>query len=311
MHEIKDLIPYDQSPPTTYKVEDKNGNREQIRVYRRKKRYGMIKAITSVWKFSALCVAFAAIFFLTYCLFFDKGSDNGAVSSDLEETDSLAIEIDTSNCDVEVFSPTVVPPPILIDEAKSDINIEEYFYDTKNICDVLKTGKIKVLVIHSHSSEMVSESINVIDAGSAIVQILCSYGIDAIHCVDKHDEYGRIGAYKRMKDSIGKFKNEYPELAIVIDLHSAEIEAPILFNIGVSHDYAWKENLRIISAIYHNMSREDCVFRLLPQNLGQDNGIITINVGIGYENADDAVARELVASLALGIISLFAESTPE
>ena len=152
---------------------------------------------------------------------------------------------------------------------------------------------------------------SVIDAGEVIMQFLTTAEIGAVHCKVPHDNNGRIGAYNSMKDTVLKLKQEHPGVVLVIDLHGSDSSSQILFDIGSETKYAWKENLLVATKLCYNMDRNDTAIRILPDNLGQDNGIITINVSLGQEEADDSFARELIADLSLGIISLFAESTPD
>ena len=100
-------------------------------------------------------------------------------------------------------------------------------------------------------------------------------------------------------------------MLLIIDLHSSEKETKILFDIGVAIDYSWKENLRAAASIYNKMNQVEAVVRLLPRDLGQNCGIVTVSIAIGYPECDDESSRKLISELALSIIDMFKESTPE
>lgn len=311
MNERNELIERKESLPVICDVEDLGAEREEIRVFEKTRKADIINVLAIYWRFAALVAAFAAIFFLLYSVFAEDVPLPDAEAQLPQESEFQTSE-ETPALTVEASAPVLPSPPVLIDEARSEISIDDYFNGNVDLVNLFKIdGDIKVLVIHSHPSERVSQNMTATDAGEVIVQLLSAAGIGAMHCTVMHDENGRIGAYERMKESIVEIKKDKPSLVLIIDLHGSESDKPFLFDIGVSSDYAWKENLRISSAIYYNMDRNDCTVRLLPHNLGQNNGVLTIGVSLGHESADDSFARELIADLALGITLLFNENTPE
>lgn len=307
------LTEYHESLPDTVKIKEWVGETEEIRIYKNCQKMRMIRIFRDCWRFVSLVAAFAAIFFILYIYFFedeplfDNGFDTASQETEMVITDTFYEQEDEREVSVSVTKEL----PRVIDESKSDINIEDYFIDASN-SDIafFADDKVKVLVVHTHTSERVAESLNVIDAGEAITQMLNSSGIRAVHSTVSHDKQGRIGAYNRMKATVEELKEKYTELVLIIDLHGSESSVPFQFDIGVSSEYAWKENLRIVAAVCNKMDRGDTTVRLLPQDLGQDNGIITLNVALGDADFDNESARELIADLSLGIIMLFTENTP-
>ncbi len=311
MSDEKQVTEYKGQWPDILKIEENKTEKEEIRIFEKNRRREIFKILDAYWRFAALAAAFAAIFFVFYAMFFDKEVPLVNEETMSPQSTDTTLREDTPLQNLEAFAPVEFFTPNLIDEARAAINIDEYFGGDNGSGTVFKTdGDVKVLVIHAHSSERVSQSLTALDAGEVVVGLLASAGIGAVHCTVSHDESGRIGAYNRMKNTVVGLKEEYPELVLIIDLHGSENDKPVLFDIGVSSEYAWKENLRIVSAICKNMNRSDIAVRLLPQNLGQDNGIITLNVSLGHVDAEDSFARELIADLALGIITLFEENTP-
>ena len=284
---------------------------ESIRVYKPRRSTRNKKLVSNLIRFGALVAFFSTLYFVTYFLFFKqkdlpeyKEASAGEVS-DFSDITEHATEI----TDIEKVKNIIIPT--LIDEANTGINIEDYCIAALNGPFSNAGEGIKVLIIHSHTGEKVSENIGVVDAGEAIVSLLNTSGIGALHCRESHDECGRIGAYNRMKGSIEEIASDHTELLLIIDLHAADASSLLSFDIGVSADYSWKENLRAAASIYYNMDGFESVVRLLPRDLGQDTGIVTVSVAIGNPDADDESARRLISALGLSIIELFTENTPE
>lgn len=86
----------------------------------------------------------------------------------------------------------------------------------------------KILIFHTHGSEMFADSKNinegVIGAGEYLKSILeDKYGIECLHITDRFDVVNgavqRDGAYERMEPVITQVIKENPSIELVIDLH--------------------------------------------------------------------------------------------
>lgn len=105
----------------------------------------------------------------------------------------------------------------------------------------------KILIFHTHGSEMYADSKNenegVIGAGEYLKQLLeDKYGIECLHYTHKFDvvngKLQRDGAYERAEPVIAQIIEENPSIQLVIDLHRD----------GVN------ENLRLVT----NVDNEQC-----------------------------------------------------
>ncbi len=108
--------------------------------------------------------------------------------------------------------------------------------DLFNIDNFLKTDLTinntskgpKVLVFHTHSSEMYADSKGKDQGVVGVGELLCKtleeqYGIETMHQVGNFDvvngKYQVMGAYERMEPVISKILKENPSIQVVIDLH--------------------------------------------------------------------------------------------
>ncbi|MBR4033305.1 MAG: stage II sporulation protein P, partial [Clostridia bacterium] len=203
-------------------------------------------------------------------------------------------------------------PLTVINESGIDIDIDSY--QGSNILSSMtqdSENNIRILVVNSHSSEFVSQSISVSDAGIVITRLLQSAGIGTEYCDEEFDKEGRIGAYIMMKEKIKSELTQKPELVLVIDVHSSDSGTPITFTVGTGSDFGWQENLRAALGVIDNLEAIEASVRFLPTDLGQNSGVITLNIGIC--GADDKSAREAISSLVNAIIILYNDnprSTP-
>ena len=187
--------------------------------------------------------------------------------------------------------------PLIIDESSFEINLVEYLNED-NYIKIPHGDGIKVLIVNSHSSERVSDSLSASDLGEDLAKILESRGVGTYFDNTSNDESGVIGAYARMSEKIAMLKEKYNEAVIVIDIHDSDSGSPFTFTIGATEGFSWEENLRLACNIYKLMKDTDAMFRFLPTSLGQDTGLLTLNIGIGGNMTDDSAARAMLASFA-------------
>lgn len=100
------------------------------------------------------------------------------------------------------------------------------------------TSEPLVLVLHTHTSEGYlaaasnyiegdlgevtytrEEGRNVLAAGRAFVEALKKNGITAIHCTVMHDDPTLSGSYERAAESIRFYREQYPSIRYVVDIH--------------------------------------------------------------------------------------------
>lgn len=109
-----------------------------------------------------------------------------------------------------------------------------------------------VLIVHTHGTEAYckdgeiycegdsnfarSQDVekNVVSLGKEIAEILNKNGIATVHCTIMHDSVQYKDSYARAEESIKRYKEEYPTIKLVIDIHrdaiiksSGEVVRPI------------------------------------------------------------------------------------
>ena len=284
------LIPFGQTP-----MEDNID--DEIKLYipknreRSKKRFFFCFRI---FRFIAMVFAFFFIYYCLYQLYLKNAKFN-------EDIPSSATVAETSKEEGELTTDPRIP--LLIDESASNIELKEYIENSVGL--KLPEGEgVKVLVVNAHSSEKVSQNLTVSDLAADLVKIFESRGIRAYFDDTANDENGTIGAYSKMRDNVARLKDIHNEAFVVIDIHNSDSGLPCTFTIGSIDTFAWQENLRFACGIYKIMKDTEVAFRILPSSLGQDSGLITLNLGIGGDIFDDCEARALLSSFADAFVKL-------
>ena len=299
IEELMDVIEFKGKPVSESVKREANGEDEEIRVYVPPRE---AKKKSVVLRFIITFVAFFLLFLCLAILIEDRGvcdaEDDEDYLSSAEMTDTSALE------EITVSAPSAVYPPTVIDESKSGIEINLYNNEDYSLQPLLLAcDGVKVLIIHSHNSEYVSESLSVSDAGSVISQLLTSAGIETYHCITEHDAEGNIGSYLRMKESVTELIERHPDAVCVIDIHDSDSGLPVTFTVGTG-GVGWNENLRFAEAICGKMTGIETAFRFLPGALGQDGGILTLNVGMGGKGVPDDDARAIIATFVNALIKI-------
>ena len=109
-----------------------------------------------------------------------------------------------------------------------EINTEELLSEPLT----LREGDIKVLIVHTHTSEAYAEqycetdsyrsendSENVISVGDVIENELKENGIGVVHDKTYHDYPSYSGAYRRALETINSNLEKYPSITLVLDIH--------------------------------------------------------------------------------------------
>ncbi len=304
--ENKNIIPYTEKPIEAFVPKEE----ERIRVYTEadgNKKAGIINRFLRYWRFLALTVAFVAIFLSLYLIFGGGGKSQGDVQTEAPDLDVpvAADPVESDSESTEEDPPSQNLPPLLLDESMTGIDIlDEIGFDYSLASLAEASEGVKIIIIHSHASEHVSDSMTVLSAGDALSQILISGGLETYHCKTQHDSEGSIGAYDRMKESLTELTDKYNEAILVIDLHDSDSGRPLTFTVGTGIEYGWRENLQLACAVYGGMADVDGAFRLLPGILGQNNGLLTLHIGICGEGYSDEEARKVIASAATALLNI-------
>ncbi len=264
---------------------------DEIKLYMPKKRDRNRKLFSFCFRICRFLTMVVVFFLLYYCLY------QLYVKSAAQPVDVPASVTPEATSAEQTLQEPELPLPLVINESMLDINIEEYF-NVDSYVSLPQESGIKVLIVNSHSSEQASSSLSVSDLGEDLAKILVSRGIATYFDDTANDAGGTIGAYSRMSDRVVQLLSKYSQAVVVIDIHDSSSGAPITFTVGTSEGFAWQENLRFACSIYKETKNSDAAIRLLPSELGQNNGLLTLNVGIGGQLCDDSTARALLASVA-------------
>ena len=298
LDDITSVIEYKNAPATeSLGSEGVQSTEEAIRVYVPRRSKGKASSLLRLLLSTA---AFLLLFLGLFWGFENIPRATGDSREHLSEKEESATE--ESLLDQPVLVSPMTYKPLIIDETKTgvEVNINE---DYSLYPLIASTEGVKVLIVHSHNSESVSEDTSVSEAGEVITQLLISAGIPTYHCIEEHDRSGSIGAYSRMRESISFLISKHPDVICIIDIHDSESGLPVTFTFGTENS-GWRENLRVGEAVSAYMTNIQTAFRFLPGALGQDSGILTLNVGFGGEHTSESDARTAIAQFAEAFIKI-------
>lgn len=296
--ELLDEIEFKDKPLISETGEDQEKSEEEIRFFVPPKK---VKNKRFIIRFLLTTAVFFLLFLSCYYLSQERQAGN---SKEKDANVPTAVTPDTSGQEgsSSTINDETQPLPLIIDESKANpvVNINKE-YSLNHLMQA--SNGMKILIVHSHNSEYVSESDTVSDAGRVIAQLLVSAGIETYHCETEHDTQGNIGSYSRMKNTLAALTENYPDTVCVIDLHDSDSGLPVTFTVGTDCD-GWRENLRLAEAVCARMTKAECAFRFIPDKLGQDSGVLTLNIGIGSKSTSQTEARMLIASFAEAFIEI-------
>lgn len=167
---------------------------------------------------------------------------------------------------------------------------------------VLPAEGMQILILHTHSCEAytmesgaeyepsgdwrtLDETQNVIAVGEALKAALESYGLHVLHDTSLYDWPSYNGAYGNSAAAIEAYLAEYPDIAMVIDLHrdaigdaeriyktvtdTAEPMAQLMFVVGSDENLPhphWEENLKLALTL-QQAALEHCPTLMRPIDL--------------------------------------------
>ena len=295
INELMEVIEYEEKSLDESAGREEEDSYDEIRVYEPPR---VKKKKTAFLRFIVLTFAFFLLFLCIGMMIKEKQTSPSDSESGYLPT--VMIPETTTICETTGSVMETVYTPVVIDESKisAEINFDEKY----SLNSLIKASEgVKIVILHSHNSEYVSDSISVSDAGDVISQLFTSAGLETYHCVTVHDKEGSLGAYSRMKESLTSILEKYPATVCVIDIHDSDSGLPVTFTVGTD-GAGWNENLRLAQAICGRMTGIETAFRFLPGSLGQDSGILTINIGIGNGDCSESEARAAISSFAQAFI---------
>lgn len=240
----------------------------------------------------------------------------------------------------EIISTTISADASIKNDTSFDIDLEALAAEGLDL--KLQKDEPQVLIIHTHSSEAYTQdefdkyeesdasrtedkNYNVVRVGDELTEKLENYGIQVIHDREIYDYPSYTGSYTRSGEAVESYLEQYPTIAIVIDLHrdalgsgdvvyKTEAEVPgkscaqVMMLVGTGENGLyhpnWRENLKL--ALYMQNAMDDKYptlarpIALVKERYNQhlSNGSMILEVG----SSGNTLSEALLA------IDLFAES---
>ena len=134
----------------------------------------------------------------------------------------------------EISSPANTTGAPIRNETRYSLNTDE-LTSQKQPMDLSLKGP-KILIIHSHATEAFSEegknfydikkgdrsqdvNVNVVRVGTEMTKVLNDAGIETIHDTELHDYPSFNGSYASSLEAMTRYKEQYPSIQMVIDVH--------------------------------------------------------------------------------------------
>lgn len=314
--------------------------------------------------FLICCALFVAGFALTALWKNAEGSFLGKKEETTSKEENIlpspGIHGDTTVPD-EIVIPDGATPIVSLDLSYAEKGVEylnnETFYNP-NVSELLKTDVATsptqeplVLVLHTHTSEgylsqnatyidgdlgkityTEDEEFNMLAVGKAFIAGLNKKGITAIHCTVMHDEAGLSGSYERAAQSIQFFREHYPSIRYVVDLHRdailtadgeyvravTEVEGKSVAQIlpvvgsdagGWEHD-AWEGNLSLALQLRQMLNQNNnalcrpVMIKRSTYNQEMAPYAILLEIGTGANSIDEAIAAATLTGEAFAKVIL-------
>ncbi len=229
-----------------------------------------------------------------------------------------------------------------------DINLKEFVNGEINF-NIEKNAEPQVLILHTHATESYllhqenyytqndtsrnsDNEYNMVSLGKIISDKLNNAGIVTLHDTTQHDNPSYSESYSRAAKTINSYKENYPSIKVVIDLHrdaiaandtdkvkvTTEIDgkkaAQIMLVMGsqsgsVKNFPNWKENLKLatrlqqtLETMYPSLARS---IHFMSKNYNQSltSGSMLIEIGTDGNTLDEAkYSAELLSN---ALVNLF------
>ena len=211
---------------------------------------------------------------------------------------------------------------------RSSEGLEGVDLDSGSFAAVCPEQGPQVLIVHTHGSEAYSmpegqgyvstgsyrtaeTDKNVVRVGDEIAAVLSAYGLSVLHDRTLHDDPAYNGAYSRSAASINSYREKYPSITYVLDVHRDAVQdsegrqykliteedprsAQVCFIMGVNHE-GWEENLKLAAAVQRTLAADHPTLMrpisLLNANYNQNisPGSVLVEVGAAGNSLDEAI----------------------
>lgn len=234
--------------------------------------------------------------------------------------------------DSAILTTTITGESILNNTTGFSVDVEALL--SAPLTQSLPADGPQVLIIHTHSSEAYAPdgtdlyvptdtartedtNFNVVRVGDELTRILESYGLHVLHDRGIYDSPSYTGSYSRAGAAVESYLSQYPELAVVIDLHrdalgsgdtvyktvaelSGRPAAQVMLVVGTGETGLehplWQENLKLALTLQERMNRQYPTLArplaLVPERYNQQltTGSFILEVGSSGNTLQEALA---------------------
>ncbi|MBO5496935.1 MAG: stage II sporulation protein P, partial [Oscillospiraceae bacterium] len=239
-------------------------------------------------------------------------------------------------------------------ETGYEVDAAELLREGPALC--LPAAGPQILILHTHGSEAYTQAgldryqaedqsrtsdtqFNVIRVGDELTMLLEEAGLRVLHDREIYDSPSYTGSYTRSGQAVERYLQQYPDIAVVLDLHRdalgangvvyktmAEEEGVVASQImllagsdesGLEHPY-WRENLALALYLQEAVGRRHPTLMrpvaLVPQRYNQHltPGSLILEVGSSGNTLQEALAAiRLFAESAAPALAALAEPAAE
>ena len=162
-------------------------------------------------------------------------ADAGTISLRLPEESEAPLSQPEDNRNLEQIQETTISGGLSIkNETSYDIDVSGMLADGSQVR--LPDGEPQILIVHTHSSEAYTpagldryeasdtnrtedKDYNIVRVGDELTALLQQAGLNVIHDREIYDYPSYTGSYERSGAAVQSYLEQYPSIAVVIDMH--------------------------------------------------------------------------------------------
>ena len=162
-------------------------------------------------------------------------ADAGTISLRLPEESEAPLSQPEDNRNLEQIQETTISGGLSIkNETSYDIDVSGMLADGSQVR--LPDGEPQILIVHTHSSEAYTpagldryeasdtnrsedKEDNIVRVGDELTALLQQAGLNVIHDREIYDYPSYTGSYERSGAAVQSYLEQYPSIAVVIDMH--------------------------------------------------------------------------------------------
>jgi len=185
------------------------------------------------------------------------------------------------------------------DMCKNDFDINKFLATDLKIKN--KNG-IKIIIFHTHSSEIYSDSNNILEGvigvGKELTKILNEkYKIKTLHHTKRYDIINKIpdkrGAYERMESDMLELIKKYPTVEILLDIHRDGVENSIRLVENINNKPTAK--IMFVNGLCKILNKDGvlCEINNLENKFIEKNLAFSFNMQINAANLYPGLTRKI------------------